>query len=359
MVFTVQGLLSSPLVNLGTGLLASAFDDPRNFGQALGRGLSLGQGFQGRALQNDFIRERIRDASLARGAQERRQNAVSMLQSRLQGDDTQGPLTQQETIGLLADISPGLVAQGLLSRALPPTTQPTRFQRDFAFLRSLGISEDEALQSLKRGTTVNVGNQDKPLSVSDLRNTRLPDNSIPPIGTTPKQLREAGGVVLTNEQQKGLEAAGKFKPVLDRLEKLALSEGGVFSNIEPGFGNRVNAAFDLFIGSVTRDNPNVSAYEDLAEGTLAPIIKALGESGALAEGDVQRGLGLLPRVRDQLLLPDTREDAVAKFNDLRKILERGERNLRKKLRSGNPPPATSASPSQNTGRIVDFNSLAR
>jgi len=46
----------------------------------------------------------------------------------------------------------------------------------------------------------------------------------------------------------------------------------------------------------------------------------LGESGALAQGDVDRALGLLPRV---FPLPDTKEVATEKLAALREIISRG------------------------------------
>lgn len=45
-------------------------------------------------------------------------------------------------------------------------------------------------------------------------------------------------------------------------------------------------------------NPSVYAYESGAKGSLGSIIKALGDSGALSEGDQQRALNLIPSTND-------------------------------------------------------------
>lgn len=373
--------LNNPLIGLGAGLLSA----PRGatLGQSIVSGLNVASGLQGQQSRNALLREGLRERQAAREAAEQRNAAIQQIAGQLaspQPADTaaterpidllrgfaligpediavideggavpgvSGPAASQgQAGGLLANATPqerqfmGLLAQaapeqfiGLLAENLRPP-RPGSLERDFTFLTSLGVSQDDALATLRRGTTVNVGEANKPLSVSDLKNLRLPDGSVPPIGMTPAQALQSGAVILTKEQQGGLDAAAKFGPVLDRLEALALGEGGVFSNIDPGFNNRAQAAFDLFIGGVTRERPNIAEYEALAQGTIAPIIRQLGDSGALSNDDVTRALALLPQIRDGFLLPDTREDARRKLDTLRSILEQGEKNLRGQIGQG-------------------------
>ena len=54
------------------------------------------------------------------------------------------------------------------------------------------------------------------------------------------------------------------------------------------------------LNSLTGGNYNYQAanYNEQAKGSLSMIIKALGESGALAEGDVERAMGLIPQITD-------------------------------------------------------------
>ena len=325
MVDGIRGLLGDPGFNEGIGLLAGAFGRPASVTDAIRPGLALGQA----ATRNQTQREKILAA-------QRRRKALEQLPGLLGSTD---PIDRTKLLGLLADVAPDPFVTGLLGQAFPKPQGQTSFRRDFEFLRGLGISQEDALKSLRRGTTVNVGKDplNKPMSTADLTRTLLPDGTRPPIGTTPRQAAAAGAIVATPAQQKALDASDKFKPILDRIETLALGpadpatgrrSGGVFSDVQPGFGNRVKSGLDLFIASLTRENPNVSELESLTLGTLSPIIRQLGEAGALSDGDVNRAIGLLPQIRDNFLLPDTREDAVRKLNTLRLILERGEKKLR-------------------------------
>lgn len=173
--FSFQGLLANPLFNVGTGLLSAGLNpNTQGFGDALGQGLQFGTQQQAAATRNQFARERILAAKAQREAQAKRQQAIGKLQERLQGDDTQGPVSRSELLGLLTDIAPAAAAQGLLGQLLPKERAPTSLQRDFPFVRdqliAQGMSPEEAskkaLETLKRGTTVNVGKGDQPLSVS-------------------------------------------------------------------------------------------------------------------------------------------------------------------------------------------------
>jgi hypothetical protein len=62
-------------------------------------------------------------------------------------------------------------------------------------------------------------------------------------------------------------------------------------------------------------NPSVSAYDSGAAGSLGTIIKALGDTGALSEGDQKRALELLPKTTD------SQEAANMKYQQLMQILQ--------------------------------------
>lgn len=384
--------LGNPLIGLGAGLLAHR--PGSTFGQALGQGIQFASGLQHQAARNELLREGLVAKKAQREQMAQRQAANQRLIALLTGEGGQpdgappisllegfpgmeGPrppiandeggavpgvsppqqMNQRQFLGLLAEAYPEQFGQGLLGQIFAAPQKPTSFQRDFEYLtRVVGLSETDALDRLRKGTTVNVNaGGEEPLKPSDLLKFRLPDGTTPPIGATASDVRSMGGVLMTNEQQKALDAANKYGPVMDRIEELALGEEGIFADIRPGLGNRVQSAWDLFIGSLTRENPNVSLYDDLANSTLAPLIKQFGESGALAEGDVERAMGLLPRIRSDFLLPDTREEAVQKLNTLRNILERGEKNLRKKLGQG----GSSTSSSGGSGVTIGGNTYSR
>ena len=62
----------------------------------------------------------------------------------------------------------------------------------------------------------------------------------------------------------------------------------------------VGGTFTNILNGLTGGNFNYQAanYNEQAKGSLSMIIKALGETGALAEGDVERAMGLIPQITD-------------------------------------------------------------
>lgn len=71
------------------------------------------------------------------------------------------------------------------------------------------------------------------------------------------------------------------------------------------------------LNNLTGGNYNYQAanYNEQAKGSLSMIIKALGESGALAEGDVERAMGLIPQITD------SQEKAADKYQKLMSMLQ--------------------------------------
>jgi len=75
--------------------------------------------------------------------------------------------------------------------------------------------------------------------------------------------------------------------------------------------------FTAFMNSLTGGgyNPSVAAYDSGAQGSLGTIIKALGDTGALSEGDQRRALELLPKTTD------SEQAAKYKYQQLIQILQ--------------------------------------
>lgn len=71
------------------------------------------------------------------------------------------------------------------------------------------------------------------------------------------------------------------------------------------------------LNSLTGGNYNYQAanYNEQSRGSLAMIIKALGDSGALAEGDVERAMGLIPQITD------SEQKAYDKYQNLMSMLQ--------------------------------------
>ena len=75
--------------------------------------------------------------------------------------------------------------------------------------------------------------------------------------------------------------------------------------------------FTQFMNALTGGgyNPGIAAYDSGAQGSLGTIIKALGDTGALSEGDQRRALELLPKTTD------SEEAAKYKYQQLIQILQ--------------------------------------
>lgn len=108
-------------------------------------------------------------------------------------------------------------------------------------------------------------------------------------------------------------------------------------------------------GITARYDPNsaaggkIKAYLGIAEGTIAPLIKSLGDTGALSNGDTQRAYALVAQMGQFSLENDTIESANIKYNELMKILK-----LSKRANGGLPPGASASylpTPDKN-GNIV-------
>lgn len=79
----------------------------------------------------------------------------------------------------------------------------------------------------------------------------------------------------------------------------------------------ISGTFTNILNSLTGGNYNYQAanYNEQSRGSLAMIIKALGDSGALAEGDVERAMGLIPQITD------SEEKAYDKYAKLMTMLQ--------------------------------------
>ena len=79
----------------------------------------------------------------------------------------------------------------------------------------------------------------------------------------------------------------------------------------------VGGRFTQFMNAITGGgyNPNTAAYDSGAKGSMGSIIKALGDTGALSEGDQKRALELLPNTQD------SPEAAEMKYQQLVQILQ--------------------------------------
>jgi hypothetical protein len=111
-----------------------------------------------------------------------------------------------------------------------------------------------------------------------------------------------------NEKSGGSGTASKQKAAMNVLS-------GLMQNYQAQgpIGGRATQLLNTLTGGSY--NPAVSAYDSGSAGALGTIIKALGDTGALSEGDQKRALELLPKTTD------SEAAAKAKYQQLMQILQ--------------------------------------
>ena len=163
-------------------------------------------------------------------------------------------------------------------------------------------------------------NNTKPMSLADLQKLRLPDGSVPPIGMTAAEAREAGATLTTTDEAKAGAKALNGISIIDEIESLALGKGGesrksgIFVGRKPGVLNSLKAQGQGMVQQVSQDDPRYAEYDSLVNGALAPLVKSLGDSGAITDSDASRVGRLIPQVGD------TEEVARRKLKSIRRIL---------------------------------------
>ena len=206
------------------------------------------------------------------------------------------PEGEKRLLGLLAQVAPEVVLSQLADGLFREPEKLTGLAAKFDVIEGrLGrpLTDKEILKLSGGGTTINIGDKlNEPIPIPQLSSVRLPDGSPVPIGTTFSQARDVGAQVVSPDERKTEENARSAKALLDQLEALAIGPEGIFTNVEPGFFNRVGAAFQFALEDLDQPGAGkVSRFKDLSLGSISKFVRTMGEKGALAEGDVQRALG--------------------------------------------------------------------
>lgn len=133
-------------------------------------------------------------------------------------------------------------------------------------------------------------------------------------------LRDLYETIIASEQsstkvnattQKALAQSANADTTLAQLEGLLANAGGA--------GGPVGGRISSFMGSAGLDN-NAKTYNDLVNGSVTQIAKALGETGAMSDADRAAYMNLLPKITD------TPEVAAQKFNALRARMAAAKQN---------------------------------
>lgn len=241
-----------------------------------------------------------------------------------------------------ADFTPESIAEfertGEFSalRRRPEDVEPSEAERKLAIIRS-EFGRDPTPAEVARVLNIEPKDDDDILSEqikpTDLHRVRLPDGTSPPLGTTWGEARAMGAKVYSTEELKRERDIEDAMHLLDQLESLAFSDGvfldaggsilteNVLARSVRGILNGLGAL------AGTDAAKRRAVFDANARGTLARIVRAMGESGALAEGDIQRAIALLPRLG---AVPQTERQARMHFQELRAILGRGAANLERR-----------------------------
>ncbi len=136
-----------------------------------------------------------------------------------------------------------------------------------------------------------------------------------PYGTTAQQA--AGARPLTAAQRTKLDAQNASLAIVDNMERQiqALTKAG--TKFPTGPLERIRAipqtAKDIYLQA----NPQLVRVHRQVEGTLALIVRSLGEVGTLTDGDIERARSLMPTFAP---IPDTEAVIQQKLAGLRELI---------------------------------------
>jgi len=195
-------------------------------------------------------------------------------------------------------------------------SSPAMYQTDADEYR-WGYFNDKGsiIRDLRKATDKEIKSEtstelDKPLSASDVQKLVDPKTGEKPaLGITMRQAIAKGLLPLTAAQETQKISADSTNEVLDKTESL-VKKAGLSKNAY----TRITNVPRLYGALYSQSDANVVQLVSYVNGTLAPIIRALGEKGTLAEGDVERAMALMPSLRD------TEEIALQKIKNIREVI---------------------------------------
>lgn len=359
----MTGLLNSPLLNLGVGLLAAGGPSaqPVGFGQGLQQALGFAQERQQGLLRNELLRQGLRD----RQAQQQARTQLTQAAGGLLGaTDPQ----QRQALGLLAAAAPQAFAQGLLGQMFQ---QPRAEPADIRTMRLLGLpltpegfaelqglkGDDDTL--LRRIQAAQAGLQTQ-IAEENLRSKRREREEAE---KTAARTRLDGQTAV----RRGIGNVIELTGLVDRLEGTFLETGGGGDQLR-----REGLGFVSFIGdrlgfdtqTQQRVANDYDRFVQLATGSALENLEVLRGTGAISDRKFQT---LLKTFTDttaspgaiRLALADALEaqlDAASRFEVDLSDQERADlETLVGTLRRGGAARTPAALPADDG--IVDFNSL--
>ena len=225
--------------------------------------------------------------------------------------------TKKTGLDLVKDLMRNRLATS--SAAIP---KPTSSQSDFLYGNQDPTFRNyqERMANLRRpSTNVNVNARDReaPIKVTDLKSLTNTQGQHPPFGTLPSQIPGSDYRVTTSSDQKEAQKMDRAGKIVDQLDTMVNDIWvGDDTNTESMFERAKNIGQGN-VQQLLQTDPKYKNYQDFSIGTVSQLVKSLGEVGALAEGDVERALALIPKVTG---ISDSREVAVTKMNMLKELI---------------------------------------
>jgi hypothetical protein len=306
---------------------------PVSLGQAFGSALPAAMEARDRraesGIKNDLLRRQIEEVN-------RRRAAGLALNDFILGSPALAP-ELKSFMGVAARIDPsgamGILAKvpGLLGPEKEEISEAGAKLRDVSKHLGRDLSPREVFALSGAGELFDPTDDelDKPLTAADLARVRKPDGSQFAFGTTFRQAQEEGAGVFSPEDMKRRQGIESALGTLSNLRELQsqIDESGVISgvgsNLLARLANGVGNAIGAVVGTEASEARTV--FRDLSRGSIAPLVRTLGDSGALSDGDVNRALALLPA--NHGLVPDSTTLANEKLDELEKIFRRAAENL--------------------------------
>jgi len=181
---------------------------------------------------------------------------------------------------------------------------------------------------------------DQPLSLTDANKVGMP------AGTTMREARKMELMAPDLKQKQDYYHFASAGNILDDIFKYAKE----VPDVKPGMINRLVGGSKNYAAQLGQTN-HAAKMLDIKKGEVALLVRALGESGALATLDVERVKSLLPQVWDTMAI------RTSKMQDLMQLFESNYQSYVKShspmtaesMKSGGPA-SNSKTPGMQGGR---------
>jgi len=192
--------------------------------------------------------------------------------------------------------------------------------KEYNFAKTNGYkgTYPQFLQEVKKGG-VNIVNQmpSAPLKGAEAKNWYNKEGQHP---KTQADLNTGNYSVRTTAETGTANKGRKASAIVDEYERMLLTDDNA---LYKGQGNdlfdRLKFVATTNYQQFAQSDPRYKQAADFTQGTLSSMVRSLAdEVGTLAEGDVERAYGLVPRVTG--INPDSKEVVVDKIDKMRRLI---------------------------------------